>query len=396
MKHPILLLLLFAQLLYSCKKMLIPDTTGKSPETPWADSSARHPRNEVYLNLIIKYNKLGLPGISLLINDKYGTWIGSVGKADIQNNISFEPGQVAKIASITKLVIGTLVFKMMEDSANSGIGYKELNEKINTWLPEATLKKIANGTKVTLGQLMNHESGIPDLIEENDFYLAILNNPNKKWSQTELLNFICGSPAVFSPGDTAIYSNTNTLLISMILEKISGRNHAALLREKILQPLGLVNTYYHPHESLPSSVSQGYYDLYRNHTLVNVTNFITGSGNGYGGIYSNVTDMNLFLDALLIKKKILSEQSLALMNRFGKTDGNNRYGFGIMKKFIDRGELAGIGHSGRDLGYTANLFYFPSKNVSHALIVNYGTDANSYLKETFLQFQSELLDITLK
>jgi D-alanyl-D-alanine carboxypeptidase len=87
------------------------------------------------------------------------------------------------------------------------------------------------------------------------------------------------------------------------------------------------------------------------------------------------------------------------MMRTGKSDGSNRYGYGIMRKFIEREPNAGWGHSGRDLGYTANLFYFPPVNgrpaVSHSLLVNYGTDADSFLKETFRQFQGELLDLTL-
>ena len=68
----------------------------------------------------------------------------------------------------------------------------------------------------------------------------------------------------------------------------------------------------------------------------------------------------------------------------------------FMKKFIDRGVNAGIGHSGRDLGYTGNLFYFPNKKVAHAFLINYGTDAKSRLKEVFDAFQEELLDITLQ
>jgi len=394
MKSMILLitvLLFFA----SCKKELVPSTLGVAPGIPWNDSSQSHPRNQAYTKLITKYNKLGLPGIALLIKDKYGTWVGAAGKADINKNIDFAPGQVSKIASVTKLMIGTLVFKLMEDSVNTHIGYKDLNFKINTWLPNEVLKNIANGFEVTLGQLLNHESGIPDIIEENDFYLAVLNNPNKKWSQTELLKFIDGTKAVFAPGDTAIYSNTNYVLLSMILEKISGKNHAELLREKIFKPLKLENTFYQPFDDLPSCTAQGYYDLYRNHTLVNVSNFITGSGNGYGGVYSNVIDMYLFIDALLVSKTILSQSSLDRMTRFGKKDGSNRYGYGIMKKFIER-EDYGLGHSGRDLGYTANLFYFPDKNVIHAFVINYGTDADSYLKETFRQFQEELLDLTLQ
>ena len=391
------MILLIAVLLFlaSCKKELVPSTQGTAPGIPWNDSSRSHPRNQVYTKLITKYNKLGLPGIALLIKDQYGTWLGAAGKADIKQNIDFSPGQVSKIASITKLMIGTLVFKLMEDSVNSHIGYNDLNSKINTWLPGEVLKNIANGFDVTLGQLLNHESGIPDIIEEDDFYLAVLNNPNKKWSQAELLKFIYGTKAVFAPGDTAIYSNTNYVLLSMILEKTAGKNHAELLREKIFTPLKLTNTFYQPFDELPSCTAQGYYDLYRNHTLVNVSNFITGSGNGYGGVYSNVIDMYRFIDALLVSKTILSQSSLDRMTRFGKRDGSNRYGYGIMKKFIER-EDYGLGHSGRDLGYTANLFYFPDKKVIHAFVINYGTDADSYLKETFRQFQEELLDLTLQ
>ncbi len=390
----------FTALLVSCKKALIQPTRAVAPAIPWADSSSVHPKNAAYSKLIEKYNKLGLPGISLLINDRHGTWVGAVGKADIGKNIDFAPGQVSKVASVTKLMIGALVFKLIEDSINTGMGYRSLDMKISTWLPASLLSRISNGNLATLGQLMNHESGIPDLAEEDDFYLAVLNSPNKLWSSEELLRFIDGTAAVFTPGDTAIYSNTNTLLIGMILDKVAGRNHGALLREMIFQPLGLTNTFYHPYDVLPGSVAQGYYDLYRNHTLVNVSNFMVGNGRGYNGVYSNVIDMFRFLDALLIKKTLLSQRSVDLMMQTGKSDGTNRYGYGMMRKFIEREPAAGWGHSGRDLGYTANLFYFPAVNgrpaVSHALLINYGTDADSFLKETFRQFQSDLLDMTLQ
>jgi D-alanyl-D-alanine carboxypeptidase len=84
------------------------------------------------------------------------------------------------------------------------------------------------------------------------------------------------------------------------------------------------------------------------------------------------------------------------MQTYGKPDFPNQYGYGIMKKFIDRGVNAGIGHSGRELGYTANLFHFPNKGVTHAFLINYGTDSDSRLKTVFNQFQEELLNITLK
>ncbi len=58
-------------------------------------------------------------------------------------------------------------------------------------------------------------------------------------------------------------------------------------------------------------------------------------------------------------------------------------------------EEQGEGHSGRDLGYTANLFYFQSKAVTHIFLINYGTDSDSDLKQVFQDFQNELFDLTL-
>ena len=384
----------------SCRKEIVPSTTYGTPQVPWTDSSARHPHHATYQKLIDKYTKLGLPGIALLINDKYGTWIGAAGKADIKQNINFAPCQVSKVASITKMMMGALMFNLIEDSVETHLGYLDLDRKISSWLPESLLRKVPNGTVATLGQLLNHESGIPELTEENDFYLAVLNSPNRLWTSTELLKFVEGSNAVFNPGDTAIYSSTNTLLLAMVIDKATGRNHADLLRERLIQPLQLTNTFYHPHDNLPAYTAQGYYDLYRNHTLINVSNFMSGNGNGFNGVYSNVVDLYRFLDALLIRKNYVSPKSLNIMMKTRKSDGSNRYGYGLMRKFIEREPNAGWGHSGRDLGYTANLFYFPATNgraaVSHAFLVNYGTDADSYLKETFKQFQNELLDITLR
>lgn len=379
----------------SCTKPQIGQTRSIGPDSPWSDSSSQHPKNEALKALLEKYRKLGLPGISLLVSDSKGTWIGATGKADIKNNIDFVPGTISKVASITKLFIGTLVFKLMEDSVNTGLGYSALNKKINTWLPARITDKLPNGNLITLGQCMKHETGIPDVIEQDPFYLAVLNNPNKKWEPEELLEFIYNKPALFAPSDTAIYSNTNTILVTMVIEAQTGKKHSDLLKQYILNPLGLNNTYYQPHDELPNSVAQGYFDLYNNGTIVNVSNLVTGSGNGYGGIYSNVFDLFKFINALFVQKTLLSPSSLAIMLTYGKEDDPNYYGYGMQKTFLDHGIDYGIGHKGRDLGYSANLFYFPNKGVVHVFFVNYGSDAKSELRQTFYDFQDELVNLTL-
>ncbi len=376
--------------IWGCRKADISHTLPYESNIPWSDSSYKHPKNEVFKDLLTKYNKMGLPGISLLVKDVNGVWCGVVGKSDLEKNMPFKVDQVSKIASISKLIIGATVFKMMEDSLRTGIGYSALHKKITTWLRPGLTNKIANSRIVTFGQLMNHESGIPDIIEQDKFYLQVLNDPNKKWSSEELVAPIFNKPALFHPGDTAIYSNTNIILITLIIESITGRRHSDVIREYVFEPLGMNNTWYFPHEKLPGNVAQGYYDLYNNNTLVNVTNIATG------GMFSNLFDLYKFLDGLILKETFLSPESFRIMKTWGKADPPNIYGYGLMKKFIERGENAGIGHSGRDLGYSANMFYFPSKDVSHIFLVNYGSDGDSKLRAVFKQFQEELLDITLK
>ena len=143
-----------ALLVFSCKKPFVDRTEAKSNPAPWTDSSAGHADNMVFRNLIEKYRKKGLPGISLLVSNSKGTWFGSTGKADIEHDIAFEPGQVASVASITKFIMGSLVFKLIEDSAHTGLGYNSLHQPINTWIPRRITDKIANGNQITLGDCM--------------------------------------------------------------------------------------------------------------------------------------------------------------------------------------------------------------------------------------------------
>jgi D-alanyl-D-alanine carboxypeptidase len=392
-------LLMFIQLVLlfcSCKKPFVEPTTAKTISASWTDSSTRHPDNNTFRTLIEKYHKLGLPGISLLVRNSKGTWFGATGKADIEHNIAFEAGQVASVASVTKFIIGALVFKLIEDSVHSGLGYNSLYKPITTWLPGRITDRIANGSVITLGDCMKHETGIPDITDQSSFYLAVLNQPNKNWQPEEMLHFIYDMPAIFQPGDTAVYSNTNSVLLSMIIDAATGKRHGELLHQYVFTPLQMNNTFYQSYEPLPNTVAQGYFDLYNNGKILNVSNLVAGSGNGYYGIYSNIFDLYSFIDAVLLKKTFLSAKSLNTMQSWGKTDYISRYGYGIMQKFTNRGINAGIGYSGRGLGSTANLFYFPNKDVTHIFIINYGTASESQLRNVFYDFQDELLGLMLK
>jgi D-alanyl-D-alanine carboxypeptidase len=377
----------------SCKKAEV----EKTGDCSYVDNpTPTHPKGAAMQAIIDKYIKKGLPGISLMVTNADGSWVGVGGYSSLEDQIKFKPCHISKAASITKFMVGTLVFKLMEDSVNSHLGYNDLEKPLSTWIDKKILDKIENGSEATLRQCMNHSSGIYDIIIDSDFYLGVLNDPNKRWTQEELLKFVYGKKAAFKTGDTSGYSNTNTLLISMVIEKATGRAHGELLREKIWTPLGMNDTYYQGREDLPAYVAQGYYDLYNKKQLTNVSNIIPGSGNGYGGVFSNVYDCQKFIEGVLVKKTVLSDKSLGYMLVYGPPDEVNNYGLGIMKKFTDRGLNFGLGHSGRDLGYSADLFYFPEKQFYTNFFVNYGTDSDSFLKQTFKDFENEVMDEMLR
>jgi D-alanyl-D-alanine carboxypeptidase len=364
----------------SCKEPDIVSTHDCSFTIP--SSSSTHPKSTAFQNIIDTHVKKGMPGISALVQDEDGIWIGFSGKADIDKNIDFTPCHPSKVASITKFMVGTLTFMLQEK------GMININDPISKYIDSDIIKKVKNADKATIKNCMQHTTGFYDLISDSEFYLAVLNNPNKNWKAEELLKFVYGKNGNFDPGEGVEYSNTNTIFVSMCLDKVLGYSHARALREMIWEPLGMNDTYYQSRESLPNNVTQGYYDLYNNNTIVNVSNLITGSGNGYGGVYSTVEDLYKFMKAYYFDKTLVNEQSMTTMMTFLPEDDANNLGVGIMQKFKNFSPHLGIGHSGRDLGYSADLFVFPTRNNRLMIFfVNYGTDADSSLREVFREFE---------
>lgn len=379
-----------------CQKADIP------PSSPCAwipdPAHAQHPKAAVYQGILDTYVAKGLPGITLFIEDSSGIWVGSAGMADIDRGVPFRPCTVSKVASITKMMVGALTMLLVED------GLVRLDDVIDPWLPEEILREVENTRGATVRQLMQHTTGIYDIIADNGFYLGVLNNPDHHWSSGDLIRYAYGKNAVFPQGTSCRYSNTNTLLLGMVLDAILGQPHPQVLRERILDPLGMHDTWYYHHDKLPAHTAQGYYDLYNNGTIVNVTNFNTGSGNGYGGMFSNVFDLAIFLKALLVDRTLLSGASLDEMQQFiPESDpddpANDLYlGAGIMQRWFNQTVGSpdfGIGHTGRDLAYSANSFYFPNHQTICCFLVNYGTNGESDLKDIFFEFQGAVTDVVV-
>ena len=374
--------------LVSCSK----ESITQSEVCTASETHSGHPKTAQFDKLLNDAVAKGFPGIALLVVDSNGTYVGSAGYADIKNKIKMQPCHISKVASLTKIFMGTLAFKLHEE------GKLDLDKKINEYLNATELRGIANANEVTVRQLLMHNTGIFDVITDTKFYLDVLNNPPRHRTQMDILEYVRGKDPLYAPGDGPSYSNTNTLLLSMIIDNIVGKPHAQLLHEKIIDPLGLNNTYYFYFDPLPEGkVAQGYYDLYNNGNLENLSSYNTGSGNGYTGLYSNVFDLRDFIEALFIKKKLINQSSLDQMLTFGPPEKGYEerlLGAGCMKDFMlrDKKTEYAYGHRGRDLGYTADMFYFPVSNQIYVLILNYGTDGDSKLRPDFYDLRKNIVN----
>ena len=218
--------LLFLISFISCSKVDIPSTDTCTDDASFTINN-NHPKAVAIQELMNEYISKGLPGISVLINDDDGFWIASAGFADIENGIVMQPCHVNKLGSVTKMMIGSLVWQLVQNNVLS------INEPISTYIPEVAAK-IEHGEDITLAMLLNHTSGIYDVAGNLNFNLAVINDFSKRWTTEEIIKFLEGQSATHLPGEAQRYSNSNTMLVGLIIDEVVGRHHSALLQERIL------------------------------------------------------------------------------------------------------------------------------------------------------------------
>lgn len=192
-----------------------------------------------------------------------------------ENKIPADPYSLFKIASIGKLYDAVAVSKLVNDKRLS------LDKTVADYFPEL-VGRIENADKITLRMLVKHRSGIPNLTDTPNFWT----NPPK--SSEEALERVLDLPANFEPDKKYEYSNTNYLLISKLIEKVTGSSKFQYIKEKILLPLGLKNTFGSIHDVNMDDVMSGYY--------VGVEEDIKTAD--YGSMLATAEDVGIFLRAL--------------------------------------------------------------------------------------------------
>jgi CubicO group peptidase (beta-lactamase class C family) len=192
-----------------------------------------------------------------------------------EKKIPADPHSLFKIASVGKLYDAVAITKLVHD------GRLSLDKTLAHYFPDLEAR-IENAGEITLKMMVQHRSGIPNLTNTPDFWT----NPPK--SNQEALERVLDLPADFEPGEHYEYSNTNYLLISLLIEKVTGEDKFQFIKKEILDPLGLKNTFGSIHEVNMNDVMSGYY--------VGVEEDIKTTD--YGSMLASAEDVGIFLRAL--------------------------------------------------------------------------------------------------
>ncbi|TDD87676.1 class A beta-lactamase-related serine hydrolase [Actinomadura darangshiensis] len=287
----------------------------------------------------------GAPGALVEYRDRRGSTVLTSGVADVKTGAPMRGDSRFRIGSMTKSYTATVMLQLV------GEHRVDLDAPVERYLPGVVRGHGNDGRKITVRQLLQHTSGLPDVLD----YLSpqeMLKDPLAHHDARELVGIALAHPPTFEPGEGWKYTNTGYLLAGMIIEKVTGRTYNDEIRRRIIRPLHLRETFV-PGDSpeIPGPHPRGYVRPGEDAPLMDLTAFNPSSAGPAGGMISSGTDHNRFLDAL-VRGRLLRPAQLRQMMRTrptGNPDGR-AYGLGLESRPLPCGGVY-WGHGGDILGY---------------------------------------------
>ena len=297
--------------------------------------------------------KYKVPGAVVGVWTPAGRWTSATGLADVRAGRKVLLGDRFAIRSITKSYVVTMILQL------EASGKLSLDDPVSRYVDG-----VPDGDRITLRELANMTSGLFNYTSDKTFLQALSADLARPWTTPQLLQFAFGHPVNFAPGAAYEYSNTNTLVLGEVVEKVTGKPWAQALQEMILDPLRLGSTLYRPGTEIPPPSVKGYVPG-ENGKPEEVA--INSSGLGAaGGLASTLADLKRWGEALaegtLLPADLQRERFVARKATNGPE--YDRYGLGI-------GEIGGWwGHTGNALGFEACVFHQIKRNETIAILLN--------------------------
>jgi D-alanyl-D-alanine carboxypeptidase len=285
----------------------------------------------------------GAPGAAARVKDEDGVEQAASGVADLRTGRPMQPGLNYRAGSVTKPFVATVVLQLVAE------GRLSLSDTVERWLPGI----LPYGDQVTIRQLLNHTSGVPDYVIEPLVRLYTFPHGRfRAWTPQELVALIADQPPDYPPGTAWRYSNTGYVLAGLIIEAATGRKVGQELTRRIFRPLGLRNTFFPVNRpDIPGRNARGY-SLplgQEDGPLLDFTVYNPSLAWGAGNLTSDLGDLARFFRALL-GGRLLPPRLLAEMMTPVPT-GPSGFGYGLGLAVIETPAGRLIGHDGAIPGF---------------------------------------------
>jgi CubicO group peptidase (beta-lactamase class C family) len=292
-------------------------------------------------SLIQAYNDIGqFNGTALVAVEGKVIFKKGYGLANREWNIPNKPDTKFRLGSITKQFTSMLILQLVEQ------GKIDLQGKLSDYLP---YYRKDTGSQVTVHHLLTHSSGIPSYTGLPNFFEEVSRDP---YSVKDCVEKFCSGDLEFEPGSKFLYNNSGYFILGAIIEELTGKTYEEVLKEKILDPLGMKDTGYDHHSTILPKRATGYdnvFDGYENSPYLDMSLPYAA-----GSLYSTVEDLYLW-DQALYTDKLLSKDLKELL--FKKHIGNYGYGWAVaQKKLSDSKEKLNIvAHGGGINGFNTTI-----------------------------------------
>jgi D-alanyl-D-alanine carboxypeptidase len=340
-----------------------------------------------------KYTALGLPGVSLAIyTEKEGWWSGASGFSNVEKKTAMQTTHLQYTQSVSKTYLAVAVLKLHEK------GMIDLDASITKYISARHSRYIPDGKRMTVRMLLNHTSGLPEYSTQPSFTSQVIEHPLHEFNREDCLKSIAKEPLQFEPGSKYRYTNTNYMLLSIIVDELTG-DHAAYITKHIFTPLGLKNSFYgNDHRYLTNlNITDSYWDVLNTGRPANITAFQktnVSSLKGDDGIVCTPADATAFLKGLF-EGKLLTDSSMKQMMNFVKDEnGQPRYGMGMFH--FDLGGITAYGHGGGGVGAGCVLMYIPQAKTYLFLATNLGLLVEGNLATKAEALKGELFGVIMQ
>ena len=307
--------------------------------------------------VLLKQAAEGAPGVAvMIIKNGEVKYKNTRGVADTTSNAPLKPDSRFYIASLGKQFTAVAVMMLAER------GKLSYDDKLVKYFPEFS----SFAPNITIRQILTHTSGLID-------HLDVVKDNVTGWTNDDVVKLLLRENRVlFQPGEKFSYSNSGYVLLSMIVEKISGESFAKFLEKNIFKPLKMKNTFVAARETKIENRVRGYSQNNGKWEPADYDAFTTGAG----GIYSTLEDLEKwdlsFDNGRLIKAETLKLASVpATLNNGRPTP----YGFGWLAEFAAKGKLANVWYVasfGDFKGFKGMIKRIPEKRFTVVILTNNG------------------------